>query len=89
MPYLNRGLGYTKLVFVLSDHHSSAAKQQIIERIKSMVFLCMYCNNKNPISPALVDFEYHGSGPHGGAFFICPECCTKFMLKIEDLGKIR
>ena len=53
-----------------------------------MNFLCIYCDNPNPISLSVVDFEYHGSGPHASAFFICPECRTKFMLKIEDLGKV-
>jgi len=72
-----------------SNHHPSLAKQQIIERIKSMVFLCIYCKNPKPIALSVLEFEYHGSGPHATAFFICPDCQNKFMIRIEDLGKVR
>jgi hypothetical protein len=72
-----------------SNQHNSAAKQEIIERIKSMIFLCIYCKNPNPIAPSVVEFEYHGSGPHATVFFICPDCQNKFMVTIEDLGKVR
>ena len=33
----------------LISNHYSRAKQEMIERIKSMVFLCMYCNSPNPV----------------------------------------
>jgi hypothetical protein len=42
-----------------SDHSNS--KQEIIERIKSMVFLCMYCDSHNPIVVSVVDYEHQGS----------------------------
>jgi hypothetical protein len=71
-----------------SKDHFSAARREIIERIRSMVFLCMYCNNPNPISLSVIDFEYHISGPFAVAFFICPDCQNKFMVRIEDLGKV-
>ena len=64
-------------------------KQEIINRIKSMVFLCMYCNSPNPIALSVVDFDNEPSGPSGTAFFICPECQNKFMVKIQDLGRVR
>ena len=63
-------------------------KQQIIERVKSMIFLCMYCNNRSPIALSVIEYEEHGSGPHATGFFICPDCKNKFMIKIEDLGKV-
>jgi len=63
-------------------------KQKIIERVKSMVFLCMYCNSRLPIALSVIDYEEHGSGPHAKGFFICPDCKNKFMIKIEDLGKV-
>lgn len=72
----------------LVSNHYSRAKQKIIERIKSMVFLCMYCDSPNPIMLSVVNFEYHSSGPYATAFFICPGCHKKFIVKIQDLGKV-
>ena len=71
----------------MSDDHSRP-KQKIIERIKSMVFLCMYCNSPNPMTFSVVDFEYQTSRSYATAFFICPDCRNKFIVKIQDLGKI-
>ena len=68
------------------DH--SRLKQEIIERIKSMVFLCMYCNSPNQITLPVVDFEYQGRRSYTTAFFICPDCRNKFVVKIQDLGRI-
>jgi hypothetical protein len=76
------------LALGLSSNHFSRAKQEIIERIKSMVFLCMYCDSPNPIMLSVVNFENHSSGPYGTAFFICPGCHKKFIVKIQDLGKV-
>ena len=69
-----------------SDHSNS--KQEIVERIKAMVFLCIYCNNETPMTASVIDFENHDSGTHALAFFICPDCQNKFAVKIEDLGKV-
>ena len=70
------------------DH--SGLKQEIIERIKSMVFLCIYCNNQNPMSASVIDFEQYGtSNSFATVFFICPDCQNKFTVKIQDLGKVR
>jgi hypothetical protein len=69
-----------------SDH--SNLKQEIVERIKSMVFLCMYCNNQVPMAASIIDFEYYDSGAYASAFFICPDCRNKFVVKIQDLGKV-
>jgi transcription elongation factor Elf1 len=68
------------------DHSNS--KQEIIERIKSMVFLCIYCNNENRMTASVIDFENHDTGAHAIAFFICPDCRNKFAVKIQDLGKV-
>jgi hypothetical protein len=54
-----------------------------------MTFLCMYCNNPNPIPLTVIDYEYHASGSYGIVFLICPSCDNKLMVKIEDLGKIK
>jgi hypothetical protein len=72
----------------LSSNDYSRAKQEIIERIKSMVFLCMYCDSPNPIMLSVVNFEYHSSGAYATGFFICPDCHNKFIVKIQDLGKV-
>jgi len=66
----------------------SNPKQGIIERIKSMIFLCIYCNDQNPMAVSAIDFRYHATGAYATAFFICPECRNKFTVKIEDLGKV-
>jgi hypothetical protein len=69
----------------LSDKNPQDAKQQINERIKSMLFLCLYCNSKNPIAATIIG----QSGPIATAFFICSDCKNKFVVKIEDVGKVR
>ena len=70
-----------------SDHSNS--KQEIIERIKSLIFLCIYCNSDSPMTASVIDFVNDNSGTRGIAFFICPDCRNKFAVKIEDLGKVR
>ena len=57
--------------------------------MKSMHFLCMYCNNANPVALSITGFDYHDPGSYATGFFICPECKNKFMVKIQDLGKVR
>ena len=69
------------------DH--SRQKQEIIERVKSMVFLCMYCNNETPMTATIIDFENYSTGAYATAFFICPDCRNKFVVKIQDIGKVR
>ena len=71
---------------MINDH--SRLKQEIIERIRSMVFLCIYCNNQDRMTASVIDFENHDSGTHAIAFFICPDCSNKFAIKIQDLGKV-
>ncbi|MDW0228096.1 MAG: hypothetical protein QOC23_10740, partial [Nitrososphaeraceae archaeon] len=66
----------------------SRLKQEIIERIEAMVYLCMYCNSRNSITVSVADFEYQASSSYATAFFICPDCHNKFVVKIQDLGKI-
>jgi uncharacterized protein YlaI len=70
-----------------SDHSNS--KQEIIQGIKSLVFLCIYCNSQNRITASVIDFVNDDSGTHGIAFFICPDCRNKFAVKTQDLGKIQ
>jgi 5-methylcytosine-specific restriction endonuclease McrA len=72
----------------MSNDHSRL-KQEIIERIRSMVFLCMYCDSPNPIAVSVVDYEHQASRSYATAFFICPDCQNKFVVKIQDLGKVR
>jgi len=50
-----------------SDHSNS--KQEIIQGIKSLVFLCIYCNSQNRITASVIDFVNDDSGTHGIAFF--------------------
>lgn len=73
----------------LSNPHFANAKQEIIERMKSMVILCMYRNNETPMTASVIDFEYSATGAYATAFFICPDCQNKFVVKIQDLGKVR
>ena len=71
---------------MISDH--SITKQEIIERIKSMVFLCMYCDSPHPIALSVVEYERQASESYATVFFICPDCRNKFVVKIQDLGKV-
>lgn len=71
----------------MSGEHSRL-KEEIVERIKSMVFLCMYCDSQNPISASVVEFQDHVSESVATAFLICDSCRNKFVVKIQDLGKI-
>jgi uncharacterized Zn-finger protein len=75
-------------VLWLSSNHPKDPKQEMIERVKSMVFLCMYCDNRYPISLSLIEDASQGSRLHVRGFFICPDCKNKFMINIEDLGKV-
>ena len=71
----------------MGENNPSRLKQEIIERIKSMVFLCMYCVSQIPMIVSVIDFEYNATGAYARAFFICPDCRKKFVVKIEDLGR--
>ena len=64
-------------------------KQEIMERIKSMVFLCSYCNNQTRMSASVIDLEQYATRSFATVFFICPDCQNKFTVKIQDLGKVR
>jgi hypothetical protein len=75
------------LPFGLGEDNPSKQKQEIVERIKSMVFLCMYCDSPDPLTVSVVDYEQKDSKSCATAFFICPDCRNKFIAKIEDLGK--
>lgn len=61
-------------------------REKIIDRIKSMIIRCMYCDYPNPISLSAIEYETKATGSHASAFLICPECRNKFMMKIQDLG---
>jgi hypothetical protein len=76
-------------VIGLSNTHFANTKQEIINRIKSMVILCMYCDNETPMAASVIDFECYATGAYATAFFICPDCRNKFVVKIQDLGKVR
>ena len=71
----------------MSEDHSRL-KQGIIERIRLMSFLCIYCKDQNPMAASLIDFEYNATGSSATAFFICPECRNKFTVRIQDVGKL-
>jgi len=75
-------------VIGLSNTLFTNTKQEIINRIKSMVILCMYCDNETPMATSVIDFEYYATGAYATAFFICPDCRNKFVVKIQDLGKV-
>ena len=66
----------------------SNQKQEIIERVKSMVFLCIYCNNRSPMTVSVIDFEEYDTGSYATALFICPDCQNKFVVNIQDLVKV-
>jgi hypothetical protein len=41
------------------------------------------------MTASVIDFGYNAPGAYATAFFICPDCQNKFVLKIQDLGKVR
>jgi hypothetical protein len=41
------------------------------------------------MTTAVIEFEYHAIGAYATAFFICDDCQNKFVVKIQDLGKVR
>lgn len=71
----------------MGNDNPSRLKQEIIERIKSMVFLCMYCDTQTPMIASVIDFENNDSAAYARTFFICPDCRKKFIVKIEELGR--
>ena len=71
----------------MGDNNPSRLKQEIIERIKSMVILCMYCDTQTPMIASVIDFENNTTGAYARTFFICPDSRKKFVVKIEDLGR--
>jgi hypothetical protein len=64
-------------------------RERIIDRIKSMSILCIFCNNPNRLSLSVIEYQSDVSESYASAFLICPECRNKFMIKIVDLGKVR
>ena len=72
----------------MSSDHPENPEQKIIDRVTKMTFSCIYCDTGNPVPLSAVGFQGKGSGPHVNGFFICPQCQTKFLIKIEDLGKV-
>jgi len=41
------------------------------------------------MTASVIDFEYYVTGAYATAFFICPDCQNKLVVKIQDLGKVR
>ena len=72
----------------LSNDPPEDPKQEILRRVKTMTFSCIYCDVSNPVSLIAIDYQPKGSGPHVTGFFICPDCRNKYMVKIEDLGRV-
>jgi hypothetical protein len=40
----------------------SSVRGQMAEGFKSMIFLCVYCNNPDPVALPVIDFQYDPSG---------------------------
>jgi hypothetical protein len=41
----------------------------------------MYCDNKDPVTLTVVDFDHEASGRDATGFFICPDCNNKIHCK--------
>ena len=74
--------------FRLTSHHPDSPKEDILRHLKSMTFSCIYCDEAKPVGLTAMDYQPKGSGPHVIGFFICPDCQNKYMVKIEDLGRV-
>ena len=68
----------------MSENQTQETKQQKNEHFSSMLFQCLNCNDADPIIATMMDY----SGPLATGFFICPDCKNKFVVKIEDVGKV-
>lgn len=66
----------------MSTH--TISKNKIIDRFKSMFFLCMHCDNPTPLNMSDIGIEKENIM----AFGICPNCSKKFLVKIEDYGRV-
>jgi hypothetical protein len=60
-------------------------KSKIVNRFKSMYFLCTQCVNPTPLNMSDIGIDEGGVA----AFGICPNYSNKFIVKIEDYGKVR
>jgi hypothetical protein len=74
----------------LSDDIAAVAKEEIDKRIRSMFFLCIYCDNPSPLTLSLIEVKKDKgqSKPYVMAIFICPTCKNKILVKIQDQGKL-
>lgn len=72
----------------MSSKYPSGPRQKVIERVKSMCFLCISCDSKIPLTPSITDYDDRDTGAHVLAFLICRGCKNKFLVKIQDQGKI-
>ena len=84
----NRIVEFMSGVLRVGLDNPSSAREQMVDGIKSMVFLCVYCNKPDPISLSVIDFQYDPSGSYVTTSFICRACHNKFAVKIQDLGRV-
>jgi len=47
------------------------------------------CNNETLMTAPVIDFVYYTTGTYATSFSICPDCQNKFIVKIQDVGKLR
>jgi hypothetical protein len=65
-----------------------SAKKGIIDWFKSTAFYCVHCFSKSSSTLSILEFEFNEPEPYATGFFICPDCSSKFLVKIQDLGRV-
>jgi 5-methylcytosine-specific restriction endonuclease McrA len=72
-----------------TDDFPKELRQRITDRLRSMFFLCVYCDNPNPLSLSAIEYKTEVGQRYFTAFSICSNCNTKFGVKIQDYGKVK
>ena len=81
---------YSDLIYIEQERKymvvemSTHTVSKITDRFNSMFFLCMHCDNPSPLTMSDIGIDKEVIT----AFGICPNCGKKFIVKIEDYGRV-
>jgi hypothetical protein len=74
------------------DYPTKEMEKKVIARFNSIDFHCIYCDNANALEKSIIEYMSPFSDFRTAltltAFLICPQCKSKFFVKILDQGKI-
>ena len=84
----NKGLRLLQIAVWDCDQFPEELRQRITDRL-SLYFLCVYCDNPNPLSLSAMEYRIEAGQKYFTAFAICANCNNKFSVKIQDYGKVK